>query len=62
MTMTPVATSPAFASEMRLQIDAAREAVTAAEAGDEPLLVDLAQGRLDGLLRIAHGNGLVDLT
>jgi len=62
MTATPVATSPSFASEMRLQLDAAREAVAAAEASDEPLLVDLARSRLDGLLHIAQGNGLIDLT
>ncbi len=46
---------------MRTQIAAAQAGVLDAQADGDPILVDAAQGHLDGLLDLARRNGL-DLT
>jgi hypothetical protein len=46
---------------MRTQIAAAQAGVLNAQADGDPILVDAAQGHLDGLIDLARRNGL-DLT
>jgi hypothetical protein len=54
-------TTPLFEREMRTQIAAAQAGVLDAQADGDPILVDAAQGHLDGLIDLARRNGL-DLT
>ena len=51
-------TTPLFEREMRTQIAAAQAGVLDAEADGDPILVDAAQGHLDGLIDLARRNGL----
>ena len=59
--MTPAmsaSTQSLFESEMRKQVAAAEAAVLEALEGNEPLLVEAARNHLDGLVALAHRNGL----
>jgi hypothetical protein len=47
-----------FEREMRAQVAAAEAGVVDAEAAGDPLLVDAAQGHLEGLIDLARRNGL----
>ncbi len=51
-------TQSLFESEMRKQVAAAETAVLKALEGGEPLLLEAARGHLDGLIALAHRNGL----
>lgn len=51
-------TTPLFEREMRNQVAAAESGVIDAIASGDPLLVDAAQGHLDGLIDLARRNGL----
>jgi hypothetical protein len=53
--------TPLFEREMRNQIAAAEAGVVDATAVGDPLLIDAAQGHLDGLIDLARRNGL-DIT
>ena len=55
------ATSSAFASELRLRVDEAEATLAAAEAMEEPLLAQIAEGDLADLRALAARND-VDLT
>lgn len=54
-------TTPLFEREMRTQIKAAEAGVQSAAADGDPILLDAAQGHLDGLIDLARRNGL-DIT
>jgi hypothetical protein len=47
-----------FEREMRAQVAAAEASVVDATAAGDPLLVDAAQGHLEGLIDLARRNGL----
>jgi hypothetical protein len=51
-------TQSLFESEMRKQVTAAEAAVLEAMEGGDPLLVEAARSHLDGLIALAHRNGL----
>jgi hypothetical protein len=51
-------TQSLFEAEMRKQVTAAEAAVFEALDGGDPLLVGAARGHLDGLIALAHRNGL----
>jgi hypothetical protein len=51
-------TTPLFEREMRTQIAAAQAGVVDAQADGDPILIDAAQGHLDGLIDLARRNGL----
>lgn len=55
-------TTPMFEREMRTQIATAEASVSHAEAVGDPILLDAARDRLDGLIELARRNGLeIDL-
>jgi hypothetical protein len=59
--MTPAmskSTQSLFESEMRKQVAAAEAAVLEAMEAGDPLLLEAARGHLDGLIALAHRNGL----
>jgi hypothetical protein len=47
-----------FEREMRDQVAAAEAAVLEAMATSDPILIDAARNHLDGLVNLAHRNGL----
>ena len=47
-----------FEQEMRDQVAAAEDAVIEALATGDPILIEAARGHLDGLVALAHRNGL----
>jgi hypothetical protein len=52
-------TSPSlFEREMRDQVAAAEDAVLEALGTGDPILIEAARGHLDGLVNLAHRNGL----
>ena len=51
-------TQTLFESEMRKQVTAAEAAVVDAIEGGDPLLIGAARSHLDGLIALAHRNGL----
>ena len=52
-------TSPSlFEREMRDQVASAEAAVLDALGTGDPILIEAARGRLDGLVNLAHRNGL----
>jgi hypothetical protein len=51
-------TTPLFEREMRAQIATAQASVIDAEVVGDPILVDAARDRLDGLIDLARRNGL----
>jgi hypothetical protein len=51
-------TSSLFESEMRDQVVAAEAAVLEALDTGDPILIEAARGHLDGLVNLAHRNGL----
>lgn len=52
------ASTSLFESEMRSQVENAEAAVLDAIAEGDPILVDMARSHLDGLIGLAHRNGL----
>ena len=54
-------TQSLFESEMRQQVSVAEAAILDAVESGDSLLVEAARGHLDGLIALAHRNGL-DLT
>jgi hypothetical protein len=51
-------TSSLFEGEMRNQVAAAEAAVLEALTTGDPILIESARGHLDGLVNLAHRNGL----
>jgi hypothetical protein len=51
-------TSSLFEVEMRNQVAAAEAGVLEALTTGDPLLIEFARGHLDGLVNLAHRNGL----
>jgi hypothetical protein len=47
-----------FEQEMRDQVAAAEAAVIDALGSGDPILIEAARGHLDGLVNLAHRNGL----
>jgi hypothetical protein len=47
-----------FEQEMRDQVAAAEAGVIEALASGDPILIEAARGHLDGLVNLAHRNGL----
>jgi hypothetical protein len=47
-----------FEQEMRDQVAAAEDAVIEALGTGDPILIEAARGHLDGLVALAHRNGL----
>jgi hypothetical protein len=47
-----------FEREMRDQVAAAEESVLEAMGTGDPILIDAARNHLDGLVNLAHRNGL----
>jgi hypothetical protein len=47
-----------FEQEMRDQVAAAEAAVIEAFGSGDPILIEAARGHLDGLVNLAHRNGL----
>lgn len=60
-TPTAPTTPSAFASELRLRVDEAAASLAAAEAMEDPLLAQIAEGDLADLRALAARND-VDLT
>jgi len=58
----PSTTSSLFEAEMRDQIASAEAAVLEALNTSDPILIDSARGHLDGLVSLAHRNGLTITT
>jgi hypothetical protein len=55
--MRPTTTS-LFETEMRDQVAAAEAAVLESLATADPILIEAARGHLDGLVNLAHRNGI----
>ena len=47
-----------FETEMRSQVESAEAAVLQALEEGDPIVVDMARSHLDGLIALAHRNGL----
>lgn len=60
-TPTAPATASTFASELRLRVDEAAASLAAAEAMEDPLLAQIAEGDLADLRALAARND-IDLT
>jgi hypothetical protein len=56
--MQPTPPVSLFEQEMRDQVAAAESAVIEALGTGDPILVEAARGHLDGLVNLAHRNGL----
>ena len=56
--MQPTPPVSLFEQEMRDQVAAAESAVIEALGSGDPILVEAARGHLDGLVNLAHRNGL----
>jgi hypothetical protein len=55
--MQPTSTS-LFEAEMRDQVAAAEAAVLDSLGTGDPILIEAARGHLDGLVNLAHRNGI----
>lgn len=58
MTPTPSERQSLFEKEMRAQVASAEAAVLEAMASEDPIVVEVARGHLDGLVALARRNGL----
>jgi hypothetical protein len=56
--MQPTPPTSLFEQEMRDQVAAAEAGVLDAMGTGDPILVEAARGHLDGLVNLAHRNGL----